>query len=137
MAGGAVSGGMREVNSTCLPSGESMGEETALKWRRSSLVGKRGEFAMAAGDPDCAVRSEAPRAMKIKGRESLTRSMGSAYNDEAELAALARLAELFNPEGPDFHPSDKSVTRMGHPDRSRNERGNTNQQVSAVSEFAG
>jgi hypothetical protein len=72
------------VKSTLLPSGESSGAERALKCRKSSFVGKCGAVAdeAVAGGPDCALRSDAPRAIETKGRASRNRSMAAAYNGE-------------------------------------------------------
>src|SRR5262249_6127728 len=83
------------VNSTCLPSGERIGEDNAFKWRRSSFVGKRGAVCGAEVEaPDCPLRSEVARTKQTRGRASLNRSMRSGYNGEAVRAGLAELAEL-------------------------------------------
>src|ERR1700722_10280847 len=77
------------VKSTSLPSGERIGEERAFRCRRSSLAGKCGAVGVIEEEPDCAGGGDEPGAKGIRGRVSLKRSMGSAYNGGAELALLA------------------------------------------------
>ena len=81
------------VKSTCLPSGERIGEESAFRWRRSSLVGKCKVVAEGAGvGPDCAAAwSQIPAETKqTRGRTSvLNRSMASEYNGEEKVSGLS------------------------------------------------
>jgi len=54
------------VNSTCVPSGESCGAPRAFRWRKSSVLGKRGESAAWRATP--MVRKRANDNCRRKGR---------------------------------------------------------------------